>query len=107
CKRVRRTNIGVYLILYSIISMIGSLLLVVNQSVQYFKPYPFRDNHELSEAFDCFLEKSGDQVTIVPMLIYRCEWVPTHATSASRGTTRWFYTAGKEFHPTLKTTLAD
>ncbi|UJR18648.1 hypothetical protein I4U23_005556 [Adineta vaga] len=140
CKRVRRTNIGVYLILYSIISMIGSVLLAVNQSMQYFKPYSFRKNQELSETFDCFLKKSGDQVaalvclslstlvvferalitcfnfkmnatrwrsvitllltfsittlTSVAMLIYRCEFVPSHNTPTSRGTYRWFHGAG-------------
>ncbi|UJR19687.1 hypothetical protein I4U23_022821 [Adineta vaga] len=62
-KRIRRTNIGIYLIIYSCISLIGSILLVVGQSVQYFKPHPFANNEELSEVFYCFLEKSGYQIT--------------------------------------------
>jgi hypothetical protein len=63
CERVRRTNSGVYLILYSIISITGSVLLVVDQLVQYFKPYPFANNQQLSETFHCFFKKSGEQVT--------------------------------------------
>ena len=39
-------------------------MLVVDQSVQYFKPYTFANNQQLSETFHCFLKKSGDQVTL-------------------------------------------
>jgi hypothetical protein len=69
-KRIRRTNIGVYLTLYSVISIIGSVLLVVDQSMQYFKPYPFASNDKLSETFHCVLEKTGDQVTL-----FLCVWL--------------------------------
>jgi hypothetical protein len=69
-KRVRRTNIGVYLTIYSIISIGGNALLVIDQYVQYFKLYPFANNVELSETFHCFLEKSGRQVTL-----FVCLWL--------------------------------
>ena len=70
CKSVSRTNTGVYLVLYSITSIIGSTLLAVDQYVQYTKPYPFTDNQQLSETFHCFLRKSGDQVTL-----FICLWL--------------------------------
>jgi hypothetical protein len=62
-KRIRRTSIGVYLTIYSIVAIVGNVLLVVGQFVQYLKPYPFVNNEELSETFHCFLDKSGYQIT--------------------------------------------
>jgi hypothetical protein len=56
-KRIRRTNVGIYLIIISIISSVGSILLVIGQSIYYHKPHPFVDNTILSEAVLCFLEK--------------------------------------------------
>jgi hypothetical protein len=63
CKRLRRTNIGVYLTVYATISIIGSVLLVVGQAIQYFQPYPFANNAQLSETFYCYVKRSGEQVT--------------------------------------------
>jgi hypothetical protein len=64
-KRIRRTSIGVYLTIYSIISIVGDVLLVAGQFVQYLKPYPFVNNEELSDTFHCLLEKSGYQITVL------------------------------------------
>ena len=62
-KRIRRTSIGVYLTIYSIIAIVGNVILVVGQSVRYLKPYHFANNQELSDTFYCFLEKCGFQIT--------------------------------------------
>ncbi len=62
-KRIRRTNVGIYLVIYSITSIVGNIQLVIGQSVYYYKPYPFANNEDLSTTFLCYLEKSGYQVT--------------------------------------------
>ena len=69
-KCIRRTNIGVYLAIYSFTSITGSVVLVVGQSVKYFRPYPFANNNELTETFHCFLEKSGQKITS-----FLCIWL--------------------------------
>jgi hypothetical protein len=69
-SRIRRTNIGVYLIVGAIVFIAGSALLVIDRSIQYFKPYPFTNNIELSEKYHCFLEKSGGQITL-----FLCLWL--------------------------------
>jgi hypothetical protein len=67
CKRIRRTNCGVYLIFYSIFSLISNILLVLDSTVQYYA------NQWLTSpqysVFHCYVDKIGYN-----MFIYLCIW---------------------------------
>ena len=62
-KRIRRTNVGIYLIICSIISIVGSIILVAGQALYYYKAHPIFNKIDWSGTFLCYLEKSGYHVT--------------------------------------------
>ncbi|CAF0849983.1 unnamed protein product [Adineta steineri] len=92
-KRIRRTNIGVYLIIYSLIALIGGILLFIDYSIQYVKPTYLHDNIELDETLHCFLEKLGEHVAM-----FICLWLSALialeraliiCSTVSMNTSRW------------------
>ena len=68
CRRIRRTNCGVYLIVYSILSLISSILLAADQVVQYY-PNQLFNNTEQYGIFHCYVSKIGYNT-----LVYLCIW---------------------------------
>ncbi|CAF1437989.1 unnamed protein product [Adineta ricciae] len=69
-KRIRSTNIGIYLIIYSLVSIIGRILLFISDSIQYMKSIDLHENIELDETLQCFLEKLGKHVAT-----FICVWI--------------------------------
>ncbi len=68
CKRIRRTNCGIYLLVYSILSLISSILLVALE-VQTYYPNSLKNNPEQNQIFYCYVGKIGYN-----MFIYLCIW---------------------------------
>ncbi|CAF1217933.1 unnamed protein product [Adineta ricciae] len=68
--RIRRTNIGVYLIIYCVICIIGTIILTIDHFIQYFKPFYSSNDEELYETLHCLLERIGGHVTI-----FICLWL--------------------------------
>ena len=68
CRRIRRTNCGIYLIVYSILSLISSILFVVDQVVQYY-PNQLFNNTEQYDIFHCYVSKIDYNT-----LVYLCIW---------------------------------
>ncbi|CAF3448655.1 unnamed protein product [Rotaria socialis] len=70
CGRVRRTNCGIYLIVYSIVSILSSISFVVNQSLEYYQDKI--PNSDLSHypAYQCYVGKIGYNA-----LVYACIWL--------------------------------
>lgn len=84
CKRIRRTNCGIYLIVYSIISLISITLLVADQVIQYYPNQLFK-NKEHYELFHCYVNKIGSNV-----FNYMCIWISA-CIALERGLVIWFY----------------
>ncbi|CAF3412191.1 unnamed protein product [Rotaria socialis] len=70
CGRVRRTNCGIYLIVYSILSMLSSILFAVNQSVQYYLEKIPKSDLSHYPAYQCYFAKIGYNT-----LVYACIWL--------------------------------
>jgi hypothetical protein len=68
CKRIRRTNCGVYLIVYCILSLISNILLVADEAVQYYPNQLMNDQTQYG-IFHCYVSKIGYN-----MFIYLCIW---------------------------------
>ena len=69
CPRIRSTNCGVYLFVYSIISLLGYILLVTGVALKY---YPNQLTKDLNQngAFLCFTGEIGSNT-----LFYICIWL--------------------------------
>ena len=68
CRRIRRTNCGVYLIIYSILSLISSIFLVADKAVEYYSNQ-LNNNGKQYEVFHCYVGNVGYN-----MLVYLCIW---------------------------------
>jgi hypothetical protein len=68
CKRIRRTNDGIYLIIYSILSLLSSILLVADGAVEYYSTQLINSGTQY-KALDCYLGKIGYNT-----LVYLCIW---------------------------------
>ena len=66
CKQIRSTNSGVYLIIYSIFSLLSIICLLVDRILRY---YPNLTNDESKKIFDCFAAKIG-----YTLFVYLCIW---------------------------------
>ncbi|CAM4918625.1 unnamed protein product [Rotaria socialis] len=70
CSRVRRTNCGIYLIVYSIVSILSSILFAVNQSVKYYLDKIPKSDLSHYPAYQCYFAKIGYNT-----LVYVCIWL--------------------------------
>ena len=50
CPRIRSTNWGVYLFVYSILSLLGYIFLVIASALKYYRPKQLFDNYYRYEA---------------------------------------------------------
>jgi hypothetical protein len=66
CKRIRRTNCGIYLLVYSILSRISSILLIAWKAESYYSN-SLKNNPDQSDMFYCYVGKIGCN-----MFIYLC-----------------------------------
>ena len=69
CRGIRRTNCGIYLIVYCILSLLSSILLVVHNVVEHYRN-PFFINLMSNRWFNCFTLKVGYNG-----LVYSCIWL--------------------------------
>ena len=69
CRRIRRTNCGIYMIFYCILSPLSSILLVVHNVVEYYQN-PFFINLNSDGWFRCTVAKVGYNT-----LVYSCIWL--------------------------------
>lgn len=68
CKRIRQTNIGIYLIIYSILSIMANILLVTDAAITYY-PNQLVNDSNTHRVFRCFVATVGYN-----MLVYLCLW---------------------------------
>ena len=63
CSRIRNSNCGIYLLIYSILSFVLSILLLVHQVVKYYmdQPSPYPDQYLV---FRCYTDKVGNALVI-------------------------------------------
>ncbi|CAF1945341.1 unnamed protein product [Rotaria magnacalcarata] len=70
CSRVRRTNCGIYLIVYSILSVLSSISFVVNQSLAYYVEKIANNALMNFPDYQCYFAKIGYN-----SLVYACIWL--------------------------------
>ncbi len=81
CRRIRGTNGGIYLLVYSILSHLSIILLVATEAVKH---YPNRLDNDQRKVFDCYVTKIGYNT-----LIYLCIWFSS-CIAFERGIIIWF-----------------
>ena len=83
CRRIRRTNCGIYLFVYSILSLVSSILLVVDGVVAYY-PNQLKYDKAQFQILHCYGAKIGYN-----MLVYLCIWFSS-CIAFERGLIVWF-----------------
>jgi hypothetical protein len=63
-RRIRNTNCGIYLIVYSILSLASSILLLVFEAVKYY-PNPLTTDANQYIAFRCYVSKIGYNAVVI------------------------------------------
>ncbi len=85
CRRIRSTNCGIYLFVYSILSLLSNIFIVTEQALEYYRnsliinPYWYA-------VLDCYFNKIGYTV-----LTYLCIWLSS-CIAFERGLFIWFDT---------------
>lgn len=69
CARIRSTNCGIYLLVYSILSLLAYICLVVSAALKYY-PNRFTNGSNQDEALLCFITGFNSDV-----LFYLCLWM--------------------------------
>lgn len=84
CRRIRHTNCGIYLTVYSILSLVSITFVVVDQGIQYY-PNQLFNNEKHYSSFYCYVVKIGSNA-----LNYMCIWISS-CVALERGLVIWFY----------------
>jgi hypothetical protein len=58
CRRIRYTNCGIYLMIYSILSLLSSILSTVHEAVKVYR-IPLSLNYDQYVVFRCYVDKIG------------------------------------------------
>jgi len=74
CRRIRLTNRGIYLIVYSILSLLSNMLQVAYEAKGYY-PNPLKNNIPQDRTFNCYVDLIGYN-----MLVYLCIWFSSFIT---------------------------
>ena len=69
CSRIRRTNCGIYMIVYCIFSVLSSILLVCRNVVEYYQ-IPFFLHLMRDTSFTCIVSRVGYNASV-----YGCIWL--------------------------------
>lgn len=85
CRRIRFTNCGIYLCVYSIVSLLSSILVLTDQLVQYY-PNSLINNSNSYGTFHCYVSK-----IIYNTLVYLCIWLSS-CIAFERALFIWFNT---------------
>ncbi len=83
CRRIRSTNCGIYLFVYSILSLLSNILFVTDQAVQYYPNTLINDSNQYG-IFHCYVTDIGYNG-----LLYLCIWFSS-CIAFERGMIIWF-----------------